>query len=172
MLRKYIPKEKIEIFDQEEEKAATESKTDMTESPFKLLEDCGINTAKGLASCGGDDEFYRSILLEYVKGAEEKKEDLKKFIDANDLGNYGILIHSLKSTSAMIGAEAPYRIALELELAAKEGNGSYVMDNHSKFLDEYNKILGVIENVVSSEDEIDEYDIDENGVMEFSPDPD
>jgi signal transduction histidine kinase/CheY-like chemotaxis protein/HPt (histidine-containing phosphotransfer) domain-containing protein len=172
MLRKYIPREKIEIVDQEEEKSNKENESEITESPFKLLEDCGINTAKGLANCGGDDEFYRSILLEYEKGATEKKEDLKKFIDANDMGNYGILIHSLKSTSAMIGAEAPYRIALELEHAAKDGNGSFVFDNHSKFLDEYDKVLDVIANVVSSEDENCEYDIDENGVMEFAPSPD
>ncbi|MCR4792545.1 MAG: response regulator [Lachnospiraceae bacterium] len=171
MLRKYIPAEKIEIVDQEEENRE-QANVEITESPFKILEDSGINTAKGLANCGGDDEFYRSMLLEYVRGAAEKKEDLRKFMDAGDLSNYGILIHSLKSTSAMIGAEAPYRIALELETSAKEGNGTFVHENHSKFLSEYDKVLSAIDSVVSSEDEIDDYDIDENGVMEFSPDPD
>jgi len=169
MLKKYIPADKIEIVTEEEDiEKNGAGEQENVESPFMIMEENGINTAKGLANCGGDDEFYRSILLEYLRGAKEKKEDMKKFLDAEDFWNYGILIHSLKSTSAMIGAEEPYNIALELERAAKEDNRDFVLSNHEEFLKKYDFILEVLEKVVSIEDEIEDYEIDENGVMEFS----
>jgi signal transduction histidine kinase/CheY-like chemotaxis protein/HPt (histidine-containing phosphotransfer) domain-containing protein len=171
MLRKYIPADKIEIVDNEDVSSSKENAPEETaESPFMILEDSGINTARGLANCGGDDEFYRSMLLEYLRGSEEKKSDLKKFLDAKDYSNYGILIHSLKSTSSMIGAEVPYKLALDLEAAAKSGDEGFVTDNHEKFISADDKVLGAVASVVSADDELEEFDLDENGVMEFSPD--
>ena len=175
MLKKYIPSEKIELVTEEDEasdKLAAQNADENVESPFKLLEDSGINTAKGLVNCGGDAEFYRAILLEYMSGADEKKEDLKKFLDSGDLSNYGILIHSLKSSSSLIGAEAPYRLALELETAAKNGDEEFLHMNHEGFLTEYDSVLAVLSKVVSPDDEDEEFEIDENGVMEFTSEDD
>ena len=70
MLKKYIPQNKIEIVSPEKEKTvASDDGNEKTVSPFHSMEESGIDTAKGLANCGGDEAFYRSILLEYVKGA-------------------------------------------------------------------------------------------------------
>ncbi len=170
MLRKYIPAEKIELVtDDEEDSQAGKQPEERIESPFMILDSSGINTARGLANCGGDDEFYHSMLLEYLRGADEKKEDLEKFLAAGDLQNYGILIHSLKSTSAMIGAEAPYKLAQALEAAAKEGNGDYVRSNHGAFLEKYAAVLDAVKKAVPLEDGTDKFEIDADGIMEFFP---
>ena len=170
MLKKYIPAEKIEtVTEEEEDSQAGKQPEERIESPFVILDSSGINTARGLANCGGDDEFYHSMLLEYLRGADEKREDLEKFLAAGDLQNYGILIHSLKSTSAMIGAEAPYKLAQALEAAAKEGNGDYVRSNHGAFLEKYAAVLDAVKKAVPLEDGTEEYEIDADGIMEFSP---
>ena len=170
MLKKYIPAEKIEtVTEEEEDSQAGKQPEERIESPFVILDSSGINTARGLANCGGDDEFYHTILLEYLRGADEKKEDLEKFLAAGDFQNYGILIHSLKSTSAMIGAEAPCKLAQALEAAAKDGNGAYVRSNHGAFLDQYDATLGAIKKAVPLEDGTEEYEIDADGIMEFFP---
>ena len=170
MLRKYIPAEKIELVTEDEEDSqAGKQPEERVESPFMILDSSGINTARGLANCGGDDEFYHSMLLEYLRGADEKKEDLEKFLAAGDLQNYGILIHSLKSTSAMIGAEAPYKLAQALEAAAKEGNGDYVRSNHGAFLEKYAAVLDAVKKAVPLEDGTDKFEIDADGIMEFFP---
>ena len=170
MLKKYIPAEKIEtVTEEEEDSQAGKQPEERIESPFVILDSSGINTARGLANCGGDDEFYHTILLEYLRGADEKKRDLEKFLAAGDFQNYGILIHSLKSTSAMIGAEAPYKLAQALEAAAKDGNGDYVRSNHGAFLDQYDATLGAIKKAVPLEDGTEEYEIDADGIMEFFP---
>ena len=173
MLKKYIPDSKISIVTEDENNGQSgdvEGAEANTESPFKILEDNGIDTARGLANCGGDVDFYLSILLEYLRGADEKKEDLLKFLEAGDYANYGILIHSLKSTSAMIGAISPYEIAQDLENAAKNDDKAFVLSNHDAFLVEFNKVLATLGKVVSQDDALDDVEISEDGVMEFAPD--
>lgn len=134
-----------------------------------IAERGGIDTTKGLTNCGGDPDFYRSILFEYYSGAEEKKEDLRKFLEVGNLENYGILIHSLKSTSAMIGANAPYQIALELEAAAQKNDREFVLSNHESFLKKYQTVLDALKKVVSENDEMKDIPPEEDGIMEFLP---
>jgi CheY-like chemotaxis protein len=173
MLKKYIPAEKIELVT-EEEKAAAKTPATPAKTPSSLmraLEDCGIDIAKGITNCAGDEDFYLSILKEYVSGAEEKKSDLAKYIDAKDLKNYEILIHSIKSTSATIGADVPYKLAQKLESAAKENDLGYILSNHEGFLAGYNAVLDAVRKTVTDEEDPDD-GFDDDGVMEFAPDPD
>lgn len=173
MLKKYIPAEKIEIVT-EEEKAASRLETDgKAENPvLKALEKCGIDTSRGLENCAQDERFYLSILKEYVNASEEKKADLAKSIAAGDLRNYEIIIHSIKSTSATIGADVPYKLAQKLESAAKENDLDRVLADHEGFLTEYNKVLDAAGSAVKDLDDPDEDDFGDDGVMEFAPDPD
>ena len=175
MLRKYIPQEKIELVSKDEKEASSvpESKTESkNEAIFKMLQTEGIDTSKGLANCAGDEDFYISILLEYLNGADEKKTNLKSFLDSGDFKDYGILIHSIKSTSAMIGATEPYKLAQELEAAAANDDKGFVLSNHDTFLKEYNTVLAALGNVVPAEDTSDDYEFGDNGAMEFLPDGD
>ena len=173
MLKKYIPAEKIEIVTEEEKAAARAGLTaDVSDSPLKALEDNGIDTAKGLENCARDEGFYLSILKEYVNASEEKKADLSKFIEAKDLKNYEIIIHSIKSTSATIGADVPHKLAQKLESAAKENDLDYVLSNHAEFLSVYNKVLDAVRSVVADSGEPDNDGFGDDGVMEFAPDPD
>lgn len=171
MLRKYIPPEKIELV-REEEKASSQEQavSEVGDPAFKILEESGINTAKGLANCAGDEEFYRSILREYLSVAEVKKADLNRYFDSKDFRDYEILIHSLKSTSATIGAEVPYKTAQELEAAARNLDGDFVFMNHGRFLDEYQRVLDAIGKVIE-DGGTDDHEFGEDGAMEFLPDP-
>jgi CheY-like chemotaxis protein len=176
MLKKYIPSDKIEVVTEEElinaEKAAQNAEDDH-DTIFRFLGDNGINVSKGLSNCAGDEEFYLSMLKEYLKGSEDKKNNLKKFRDSGDFKNYSILIHSIKSTSATIGAMAPYKIAQELEAASKEEKRDFVATFHEIFMKEYDSMLETLRSVLPVDD-TDDSSVDfsdENGVMEFSPDP-
>ncbi len=172
-LKKYIPEEKIVIVSSDEGKApAGEVKGDgpAEDLALKALQDDGIDTEKGKANCGGDEEFYRTILAEYLKGADEKKKDLDRFLEDNDLKNYGILIHSLKSSSAMIGAGVPSKLAQQLESAAGNDDIDYVKSNHSAFLKEYDNVLEALGKVVTVDEEVSDEDDDE--ILEFLPEED
>ena len=163
MLKKYIPQEKIEIVTAEEKREGKKI-PEASEGPFKDLIEAGIDTEKGKTNCGGDEAFYRSILLEYLKSAPEKKTILTKFLEEADLKNYEILIHSLKSSSATIGAEVPARLARELEAKAGKGDQEYLRTHHGSFVVEYDKVLDAISKVVTEDDA----DPDDE-ILEFLP---
>jgi CheY-like chemotaxis protein/anti-sigma regulatory factor (Ser/Thr protein kinase) len=172
MLKKYIPEEKIEIVPSDEGKAPaadTGSSEVTSESPLKALLDVGVDTGKGKANCGGDEDFYRTILSEYLKVSDEKKKDLNRFFEEGDLKNYGILIHSLKSTSAMIGADTPSKLAQKLESAAGNDDMDYVKTNHSAFLLEYDAVVEALAKVVAVEKSSDDNGSDEDEILEFLP---
>ena len=172
MLKKYIPAEKVLTVSKEEMEAtssAEEKAESKNASVFKMLQAEGIDTAKGLANCAGDEDFYISILLEYLNGADEKKTNLKSFLDSGDFKDYGILIHSIKSTSAMIGATVPFKLAQDLEAAAGKDDKGFVLSNHDAFLKEYNTVLAALGNVVPDKDPEGDVDFGDDGVMEFLP---
>ena len=172
MLKKYIPVEKIlnvSKDDIEASEASGEKAESKNASIFKMLQAEGIDTAKGLTNCAGDEDFYISILLEYLNGADEKKTNLKSFLDSGDFKDYGILIHSIKSTSAMIGATVPFKLAQDLEAAAGKDDKGFVLSNHDAFLKEYNTVLAALGNIVPDKDPGGDVDFGDDGVMEFLP---
>lgn len=172
MLKKYIPAEKVLTVSKDEIEAASsaeEKAESKNASIFKMLQAEGIDTAKGLANCAGDEDFYISILLEYLNGADEKKTNLKSFLDSGDFKDYGILIHSIKSTSAMIGATVPFKLAQDLEAAAGKDDKGFVLSNHDAFLKEYNTVLAALGNIVPDKDPEGDVDFGDDGVMEFLP---
>ena len=82
---------------------------------------------------------------------------------AENWKEYGILVHALKSTSRMIGAETLARAAEALEKAAKEGNADYIRMHHEDAMRRYGiaaeaarKVTGTAEAAVP-EDEILEF---------------
>ena len=146
--------------------AAAPETSDSTE--FAVLTACGIDTDKGVANCAGDKDFYLSILKEYSKDAEEKKTKLKGFLEDGNLKDYAILIHSLKSTSATIGAMAPSKLAKDLEVAANNDDKDFVSENQDAFLKEYDIVLDAIRKVIPEDDKTVSSDPDD-GILEFLP---
>ena len=68
---------------------------------------------------------------------------------------------------------APYKIAQELEAASKEEKRDFVATFHEIFMKEYDSMLETLRSVLPVDD-TDDSSVDfsdENGVMEFSPDP-
>jgi len=172
MLRKYISAEKIEIVVREDEKPGVGHAADPGDASgcgLDLLAECGIDIKKGIANCGGEEDFYRSILLEYLDSSAEKKDKLEKFLKEGDMESYGIQVHSLKSTSATIGAMTLSAKALELEQLAKAGKSGEVGLKHEPMSAEYTRVLNAISRVVSEEDAMEDPDPDGDSVMEFLP---
>ena len=87
-------------------------------------------------------------------------------------GGWSLCPTNKKEASATIGAMAPYKIAQELEAASKEEKRDFVASFHVVFMKEYEAMLATIGSVLPADDDDQAGDFtDENGVMEFSPDP-
>jgi HPt (histidine-containing phosphotransfer) domain-containing protein len=74
------------------------------------------------AITGGDAEFEREVLEEYVASAPRDVEKLRNAIASGDAAATGAAAHALKGASATIGAKSFAAIALELEHAGKKND--------------------------------------------------
>ena len=174
ILGKHLPKEKTEYRTDAEEKNNTGSKENRAEGVgegadiYRVLEENGIDTKSALSFCGGNEDFYIELLKEYGGSYEKKLRELKDALDSKDLKNYGIMVHSLKSTSKTIGASKLFEAAAELEKAADEGRLDDIIDGHEPLSKEYSRVVSAIASAGVVFEEAGEEE-DDDMIMEFMP---
>lgn len=95
-----------------------------------------------LEYCAGDEEIYREILEGYVE--EDRREELLKSYEAEDLAAYRVNAHAIKSTSLTIGATELSAKAKALEYAAADGDIDFVKKNNDEMVALYSDILDKI----------------------------
>ena len=95
-----------------------------------------LSVQTGVDYCG-DEEDYLDALRVYNDSAEDKAARIKEASGQEDLSSYTLLVHSLKSTSAAIGAEKIREAASSLEKAGKENNRELVGRDTPELLREY-----------------------------------
>lgn len=116
------------------------------EDMLSRLERMGINTSAGLQYCRGDREFYLELLTKFARDAEQKEQAIEGFWQKEDLANYRIMVHALKSSAKMIGADNLSELARKAEEAAKNQDKAYIKANHGELLATYRKTaLGLSE---------------------------
>ena len=81
----------------------------------------GIDTGKGIIN-SGSLEFYKDLLNDVYKLIDEKCDLVESYLKENDIQNYTVQVHSLKSTCRMIGATDLGEEFFTLEKLGKENN--------------------------------------------------
>ena len=90
----------------------------------------------GMKNCGSD-EGYISVLMVFHQTAKTKADEIENLFNENDVENYTIKVHALKSSARIIGAGKMSRLAEELEAAGKSGDTQFIADNTGRLLDMY-----------------------------------
>ena len=85
---------------------------------------------------------------DYAKAAGDNAEKLNRLKAEDNLGDYRILIHSVKSASKTIGARELYKDAYELEKASDSGDKAYVINNHDRFVEKYLRMAENLKGIV------------------------
>ena len=137
-LKKFLPKHLIKVVKEDPAEPVNEA----TPKTRKTLSDL-LDTATGLAYCMNDQNFYKEMLVEYVKS--DKSDELVEYFDKGDFEYYRITVHAVKSTSLTIGAAKISEDAKALEMACKENNLDYVKQNHGLFMQEYSELIRVLQ---------------------------
>jgi CheY-like chemotaxis protein len=137
-LLEHLPEEKVIISE------ATEDFPDTTNPVIAAaLSDIKkqnlLNTEAGLKNNTTADA-YLSILHMYLGAVDDKAAQLEHMYSENDLSNYAIQIHALKSSSRIIGALDLGDEAQRLENASKSGDTEYLELHHKYFLREYKSL--------------------------------
>jgi hypothetical protein len=93
----------------------------------------GLDVEQGLDVFDGEMEDYISALYSFLKNAPEVMDKLRN-VEKENLSEYAINIHGLKSISGWICAEKIRASAADLEAMAKAGDFSGVLAQNDKFL--------------------------------------
>lgn len=79
-----------------------------------------FDEAQLAAITGGDTEFEREVLEEYLNSAPADLHKLRAAVASGDAKATGAAAHAIKGASATIGAKGFAAIALQLEQAGKQ----------------------------------------------------
>ena len=122
--------------------AAEESEEiETAEGLLGRLERFGINTCAGLQYCRGDREFYKELLAKFAQDAVQKEQAIDALRQKEDLANYRIMVHALKSSAKMIGADSLSELARKAEEAAKNQDMEYIKAHHEELLKRYRETV-------------------------------
>ncbi len=140
----YLPKDKIDGYSEEGATTAGESAEDGSTDALDMLGRSGkINVNLGIKNCA-DEKIYLEVLGVFYDDIERSAINLDRYLKEEDIDNYVIIVHGVKSTSRTIGAESLGEKAADLERAGKEGDIGFIRDNHKEFMDEYMQVRGII----------------------------
>ncbi len=89
----------------------------------------------GLVNAADDMELYIDVLQLFLKGAKRNEEQMREYLDAGDLKNYGILVHALKNNLRTVGAGAAGELAFDQEIHSRNGELDYVKEHHAELVD-------------------------------------
>ena len=108
-----------------------------------FLRNNGVDIDKSL-ELFGDIETYNLTLNDFLGAISEKVENLGKYKESNDMPNYAILVHSLKSDAKYFGFTKLAELAYEHEMKSKANNMYYVFDHFDELIEEVNKVVTLV----------------------------
>jgi CheY-like chemotaxis protein len=161
LLVKYLPSDKVVLQTQGEAVEPPESSGD----GFEYLRAAGVDPQIGLGYCQGDEALYADMLREYLRGADEKLRALQDDYSAADWTNYGIVVHALKSSSRMIGAQALSERAAVLETAADRADTEAILREHPQMMEDCQRLADALALHI----DLGVIDADDGEVLEFMP---
>ncbi len=107
---------------------------------IEQLTQMGIDINTGMDYTGGKDR-YLSALQRYYRSFEKNRDNIRSFLDADDMENLSITVHALKSNSKMIGAATLGEKFEALELASKNGESQSVSEGIGPAMEEYGRLI-------------------------------
>lgn len=110
-------------------------------SCLSALKSKHIDYEIGIKYSGGNSELYAEILKAFADNSEKHMKLLEKSFENGDVSSYAVYAHSLKSTSATIGAAELSELAKKLETYAKDGKTDLIAENHSRLMELYREIV-------------------------------
>ena len=147
MMIKYLPEEKVTLVRPDEPES--EYMGILPPEIFKLDE---IDPAVGVEYCGGAEDYMDAVAV-FSMSIAQKSADIETSCRDKDLPTFINLVHSLKSTSRIIGATGISELAFALEQAGKAGNTAVMNELTPKLLAKYRKLQQPLEGIVDVRDE-------------------
>ncbi len=139
LIRKYLPADLIKANSEGEVEQSPSEEIDDKDLPN--LE--GIDIHFGLNNCG-DFGLLKQMFCQFHDTIDQKAEELQSYLNENNIQDYKIKVHALKSTSRLIGAVHLSEKAELLEHAAESGKIDFIKENTPELLSQYQKFKEIL----------------------------
>lgn len=91
-----------------------------------------------------DESTYNEMLDDYYNSVKDDFNNLVNYKNTNDMQNYAILVHSMKSNARSFGFMKLGDICYNHEMASKENNISFINDNFAELQANVNEVYNMI----------------------------
>jgi len=162
MLLKWIPSEKFIDLPQEASSLKDIEGAENKEFWTRITQIEGLSVSKGLDRVGNQWDIYKKTLELTLGEIQKCNTTLAESLVANDMCNFRIFVHSMKSSLAYIGAAELSERAYRLEIASAKMDTGFCAANLPPFLDGLNNLKVQLEEsfkIISHEE----------GAIELSP---
>lgn len=123
----------------------------------KMKEIPGIYIEKGL-EYSGSCELYEKVAAEFANTGLSRANTIEELYEAEDIKNYTIQVHALKSSARIIGAIPLSMLAAALEEAGNEENLLKIKNATGELLSLYRELVAKLETVFCDDSEKPEID--------------
>ena len=121
------------------------SDTNVAKYDRSYLEDNGVDINHALELLG-DMDMYNMTISDFMAEVESKWARINDYKNINNMPDYAIEVHSLKSDCKYLGFMTLADIAYQHELKSKENDSSFVNEHFGELAKEYNKVLEIAKN--------------------------
>ena len=132
-----------------EKKALEKAAPTASADPFDRLP--GIDKDTALTYCGSEEDFMELAEV-YCESGEKYTKTLEEAIEKENMKDYALISHTIKSTSKTLGAMELSDIAFIQEKAAKDKDVELIKGNHEAFITAYREMLDNLTAVISGGD--------------------
>ncbi|WP_097075704.1 ATP-binding protein [Pseudobutyrivibrio ruminis] len=105
--------------------------------PAEKIVKKSISDIKNNKSLTTDDEERKALIKIFISTIQETARNLDSLLEAEDIKNYTIKVHGLKSTARLIGEMSISSKAEALEKAGNENDWDYIKSHHKELIREY-----------------------------------
>ncbi len=160
-LKNVLPKKFIRYVEEDDRKLKEIKKTESTrihksdkdeisndDKDLSSLSAFGLDSSIGLGYVDNDMELYLQIISDFAANAPDNRAFLDEMLATDNLKEYEIKIHSVKSTSRMVGAMKLGDMAEKLEFASRDGQIDEVRKDHNEAMTMYTGLTEAIVKVI------------------------
>ena len=108
-----------------------------------ILKEYGVNLEKSL-ELFGDMETYNDTIKDFYPELERKLGLIEEYKNKNDMANYAINVHSIKSDARYFGFEKLGDMAYDHEMKSKANDTDYVSDHYNELMEEAYKVANIV----------------------------
>ncbi|GHV68746.1 hypothetical protein AGMMS49928_09050 [Spirochaetia bacterium] len=116
----------------------------------------GLDVQRGILMTGSDEDAYRKMLVSFFRGVGKQLTLLRKGPDVFDIKEFTIVVHSLKSTLAILGTRAGSEEASRLESAGRAEDRDYILKELPHFCSHLEELRGYIRTALDLTEEAEE----------------